>query len=135
MNEETVKNGGNITHILRINVIIDASETDVETKKGVVLDYIYEYIHKKAIKRNYKSQVIEVMWEHLAPIHEDGSTNQVSKTTYYTESLLFSDLGIKAHTSIMMNDLCIFAKNAITDFAFSIHYQVEKPLSKQVVLL
>jgi hypothetical protein len=113
-----VNDGGNVTHILNIDV-----STSDENNKIIIMDYIYNFINNKAIKKNFNNQVIEVTWKTF------------DKKKYYTDSLFFSDIGIKHHTSILMNDLSIFAKNTIKDFDFVINYSIEKPLSKKVILL
>lgn len=75
------------------------------------------------MKRTHKNQVIEVMW-----ITAD-------KKTYYTNSLVFNDIGVHLHTNILMNDISLFAKNEMDDCAFTITYDLTKPLSKDVILL
>jgi len=124
MNEDIsriVNNGGNVSHILSIHI-----EAEDDSVKDAVSNYIYDVIHNKPIKKMYRNQIIEVAWETF------------DKKNYYTNSLLFNDIGINLHTNILMKDLSIFAKNKmieINDSVFSITYHITKPLSKNVILL
>ena len=106
--------GKNVTHILSLDVQAE------DYVKKFIYDTLYYKINEKDIIKTYENHEMKVKWRTFDKKH------------YYTDLLLYNDLGIEKHTDAMLSDLIEEIISELPDFTFTVNHTITKLLSKKL---
>lgn len=90
--KDYVRNGGNVTHILYVEVI-NASSSDVRNR---IRQTIFNVIGNTPVQINVNGHAIAFTWRTRARSTSDY---------YHCDAGIYNDIAVKEHTKILLRDL------------------------------
>lgn len=123
--KRTVKGGGNVSHILTVEV---SYRTNTETE-AQIKDYIFRRMAGVPITQIIEGVNVAITWR----------TSAVSGTSHYHADVkMFTDMVVKQHTQLLLRELLVelsikFNLSFMNGDA-RLHLLLTRPLTKQIVL-
>lgn len=123
-----VKGGGNISHILTVDVSRSLSVEERERVRQTV----FALVANKPITKRVNGHEITLTWR-------ASNTVSAPPCQYHCDAVLFSDAAVHAHTLLLLRDLpsavdCEI-KDALPEGTATLALRITKPLTRQVPLI
>eukprot|EP01031_Cornospumella_fuschlensis_P028259 gene28259-34125_t len=122
-----VRNGGNVTHILKVKV----SRQPSEEIRNLIRQEIFSSLRDFPITKVVKGVNIAITWRTSAP----------TAPTYYHADVggMYGDVAVQEHTKALLKDLLNALddrfSNIFSNGTTGVAFLVTKPLSKKVVIV
>lgn len=110
---------GNVTHILRVEVLHQRESEEV----NVILQKIFQQIANKVVVKNVYGMPVGIKW--LA--------SSSSSAHYYANVSLFTDIIVKHHAKLLLEDILASLGHILK--ANDLIFHISKPLSRKVAIM